>query len=303
LSPEPRPDRRARRLQDKVALVAGATRGAGRAIAMELALAGARVYATGRSTRESRSPMNRPETIEETAELIRAAGGVAHAARVDHTSPGDVASFVERVAAETGGVIDILVNDCWGGDHLAEWNTPFWKHDLENGLVLLRNAVESHIVTSRFVAPLMVARRSGLIVEITDGITGDYRTSFYYDLAKSTVNRLALAQAHELAPHHVVAIAVSPGFLRSEAMLERFGVQESNWQDAVREHPDFGASETPHFLGRAVAALAADPNVMARTGMALATWNLAKEYALDDLDGSRPDWGRYARETLGIEMG
>jgi NAD(P)-dependent dehydrogenase (short-subunit alcohol dehydrogenase family) len=303
LTTEGRERRGVRRLQDKIALVTGATRGAGRAIAMELARAGARVYVTGRTTRDSRSPMRRPETIEETAELIRAAGGVANASRVDHTSPGEVEALVERIAADTGGVIDVLVNDVWGGDHLAEWNTPFWKHDLANGLTLLRNAVESHIVTSRFVAPLMVARRSGLIVEITDGITGDYRASFYYDLAKSTVNRLALAQAHELAPYHVAAVAVSPGFLRSEAMLERFGVRESNWRDAVHEHPDFVASETPHFLGRAVAALAADPNVMARTGMALATWNLAKEYALDDLDGRRPDWGRYARETLGIDMG
>jgi NAD(P)-dependent dehydrogenase (short-subunit alcohol dehydrogenase family) len=211
---------------------------------------------------------------------------------------------MSQIAAdENHGKLDILVNDVWGGDSLAEWGTPFWTHDLSNGLSLLRNAVDSHIITSWFAAPLLIKRAQGVIFEITDGITQDYRTSFFYDLAKSTVNRLALAQAHELKPHNIAVIAVSPGFLRSEAMLERFGVNETNWRDAIAKDPHFAASETPHFLGRAIVALAADVNVMSKTGTAVATWNLAKEYGIDDVDGNRPDWGTYARDRLGIDMG
>jgi NAD(P)-dependent dehydrogenase (short-subunit alcohol dehydrogenase family) len=290
-------------LQGAVALVAGATRGAGRAIAIELAVAGATVYATGRSTRQSRSPMNRPETIEDTADIIIRRGGKAIPIRVDHTIPEEVAVLVERIAEENGGRIDILVNDIWGGDALAQWGVPFWQHDLSHGLILQRNAVSSHIITSWYVAPLMVKRHSGLIIEVTDGITGGYRGSFFYDLAKASVNRLALAQAHELKPFNVAAVAVSPGFLRSEAMLDNFGVTEATWRDAIAKDQNFSVSETPHFIGRAVVALASDPNIMTKSGSAIATWNLAKEYGFTDIDGTQPDWGTHAREKLGMDMG
>ncbi len=290
-------------LQGAVALVAGATRGAGRAIAIELAVAGATVYATGRSTRQSRSPMNRPETIEDTADIIIGRGGKAIPIRVDHTIPEEVAVLVERIAEENDRRIDILVNDIWGGDALAQWGVPFWQHDLSHGLILQRNAVSSHIITSWYVAPLMVKRHSGLIIEVTDGITGGYRGSFFYDLAKASVNRLALAQAHELKPFNVAAVAVSPGFLRSEAMLDNFGVTEATWRDAIAKDQNFSVSETPHFIGRAVVALASDPNVMTKSGTAVATWNLAKEYGFTDIDGTQPDWGTHAREKLGMDMG
>ncbi len=290
-------------LAEKVALVAGATRGAGRAIAIELALAGAFVYVTGRSTREAPSMMQRPETIEETAEIITGRGGRATAVRVDHSVPAEVEALIKRISQEQAGRLDILVNDVWGGDPLAQWDVPFWQHNLEAGMLMQRNAVMSHIITSWYAAPLMVARRSGLILEITDGITDRYRGSLFYDLAKASVNRLALAQAEDLRPHRVAALALSPGFLRSEAMLEGFGVTEANWRDAVAKHPDFIVSETPHYIGRAAVALASDPNVMAKSGMAVATWNLYKEYRFTDLDGTQPDWGEYARTTRGQDAG
>ncbi|MGZ6317351.1 MAG: SDR family oxidoreductase [Anaerolineales bacterium] len=290
-------------LQDKVALVAGATRGAGRAIAMELAAAGAVTYVTGRSSRGSPSPMQRPETIEETAELISDGGGIAIPMRVDHTHAEEVAALVRRIREEQNGRLDILVNDLWGGDPLAQWGIPFWQHDLEAGLLMQRNAVHSHMITSWYAAPLMVERRTGLIVEVTDGITPRYRGSLYYDLAKASVIRLALAQAEELRPFHVAAIAVSPGFLRSEAMLDHFGVTEANWRDAIKKDENFAVSETPHYIGRAVAALASDAHIMAKSGEALATWNLFKEYGFTDLDGTQPDWGNHARDKLGMDMG
>ncbi|MCW5696236.1 MAG: SDR family NAD(P)-dependent oxidoreductase [Bauldia sp.] len=290
-------------LDGKVALVAGATRGAGRAIALELALAGAKVYATGRSTRLSPSPMARPETIEETADIIAAAGGRAVAMRVDHTQPAEVAALVQRIAKDEDGRFDILVNDIWGGDDLTEWEKPFHEHSLEAGLRIIELGMTTHIITSRLAVPLMVARKAGLIVEITDGITDRYRGSLFYDLAKAGVIRFAKAQAEELRVHGIAAVAVSPGFLRSEAMLERLGVTEANWRDGAKVDPHFAASETPRYLGRAVAALAADPEVMKRSGAALATWNLAKEYGFTDLDGSQPDWRAHALETLGIDFG
>ncbi len=290
-------------LKDKVALVAGATRGAGRAIAMELAAAGATTYVTGRSSKGSPSPMQRPETIEETAELISDGGGTAVPIRVDHTNAEEVAALVRRIREEQDGRLDILVNDLWGGDPLAQWGVPFWEHDLQAGLLMQRNAVHSHMITSWYAAPLMVERRTGLIVEVTDGITPRYRGSLYYDLAKASVIRLALAQAEELRPFNVAAIAVSPGFLRSEAMLDHFGVTEANWRDAVKKDENFAVSETPHYLGRAVAALASDARIMAKSGEALATWNLFKEYGFTDLDGTQPDWGSHARDKLGMDMG
>ena len=290
-------------LAHKIALVAGATRGAGRAIAVELAAAGALTYVTGRSTRGSPSPMNRPETIEDTAQLIAARGGQAVAVRVDHAVPEDVSALMERVRREQDGRLDILVNDLWGGDPLAQWGVPFWQHDLQAGLLMQRNAVHSHLITSWYAAPLMIARRSGLIIEVTDGITDRYRGSLFYDLAKASVMRLALAQAQELREFNVTALALTPGFLRSEAMLDHFGVTEANWRDAVAKDPSFAVSETPYFIARAVVALASDPEIMSKTGTALATWNLAKEYGFTDLDGTQPDWGAHARRVLGMDMG
>jgi NAD(P)-dependent dehydrogenase (short-subunit alcohol dehydrogenase family) len=292
-----------RSLDGKVALIAGATRGAGRAIAMALALAGVTAYVTGRSTRGAPSTMGRPETIEETAELISAAGGKAVAVRVDHTVPAQVAALIERIRSEQAGRLDILVNDLWGGDPLATWGVKFWEHDLEAGLLMQHNAVHSHLITSWYAAPLMVARKSGLIVEVTDGINERYRGSLFYDLAKASVIRLAMAQAEELRPFNVAAIALSPGFLRSEAMLDHFGVRESNWRDAIAQEPHFAVSETPHFIGQAVVGLASDPEILSKSGAALATWNLAKEYGFTDADGTRPDWGSYARRELGLDMG
>lgn len=283
-------------LAGAVAVVAGATRGAGRGIAVELGAAGATVYATGRSTRDGASPMGRPETIEETAELVTARGGTGIAVRVDHLVPDEVAALFDRVADEQDGRLDVLVNDIWGGDPLAEWGRSFWEHDLDKGLRMQQLAVTTHLVTSHYGAPLLVARRGGLIVEVTDGTGAGYRGNLFYDLAKSSVIRLAYAQAEELRPHGVAAVALTPGFLRSEAMLEHFGVTEETWRDAAAADPHFLASETPAYIGRAVAALAADPDVLARSGQALSTGELAAAYGFTDADGSRPNWPAYARE-------
>jgi NAD(P)-dependent dehydrogenase (short-subunit alcohol dehydrogenase family) len=290
-------------LAGKVALVAGGTRGGGRGIAVALGAAGATVYVTGRSSRAGRSDLERPETIEETAEQITAAGGTGIAARTDHSRPEDVRALVDRIAAEQHGRLDILVNSVWGGDPLTDWEHPLWEQDLDTGLRLLRQAVETHVITSRFALPLMVARKSGLVVEVTDGNTARYRGSFFYDLAKSAVIRLAVAQAAELEQHGVAAVAITPGFLRSEAMLEGFGVTEANWRDGAAKDPNFAHSETPTYLGRAVAALAADPGVMAKTGRALATWGLYKEYGFTDADGRQPDWPAHWASALEEEHG
>jgi NAD(P)-dependent dehydrogenase (short-subunit alcohol dehydrogenase family) len=285
-------------LRGHVALVAGGTRGAGRGIAVELGAAGATVYVTGRSTRAGRSPMNRPETIEETAELVTAAGGLGIPFQVDHLAQRQVKALVERIAAEQDGRLDVLVNDIWGGDPLTRWDVPFWEHSLDDGLRLHEVAVHTHLITSWYAAPLMVARRSGLILEITDGVESDYRGSLFYDLAKSSVIRLALAQAADLRPHGVTAVALTPGFLRSEAMLDHFGVTEQNWRDATAKDPHFIISETPAYVGRAAAALAADPGVARWTGQPLASWQLAREYGFTDVDGSQPDAGRYFAEVV-----
>lgn len=279
-----------------VAVVAGATRGAGRAIAVELGAAGATVYATGRSTRAGASSMARPEVIEETAELVTAAGGTGIAVRVDHTVPDEVAALFARVADERDGRLDVLVNDVWGGDPLTQWDVPFWEHDLANGLRMQQLAVHTHLVTSHFGVPLLVARGAGLVVEVTDGTGEAYRGSLFYDLAKHSVIRLAVAQAAELRPRGVAAVALTPGFLRSEAMLDHFGVTEGTWRDAVESDPHFAQSETPVFIGRAVAALAADPDVMRWSGQALSTGGLGEVYGFTDADGSRPNWPAYARE-------
>ncbi|MGW6707348.1 SDR family oxidoreductase [Streptomyces sp. NPDC054956] len=288
----------ARPLAGKVALVAGGTRGGGRGIAVELGAAGATVYVTGRSTDAGRSDLDRPETIEETAARVTAAGGVGIPARTDHSRPDEVRALVGRIAAEQEGRLDVLVNSVWGGDPLTDWEHPLWEQDLETGLRLVRQAVETHVITSRYALPLMVARRSGLVVEVTDGNTARYRGSFFYDLAKSSVIRLAVAQAAELRPHGVAAVAVTPGFLRSEAVLEHFGVTEANWRDAAAKDPDFAQSESPAYVGRAVAALAADPQIMAKTGRALATWGLYREYGFTDADGAQPDFAAHWAKNL-----
>lgn len=283
-------------LNGKVAVVAGATRGAGRAIAVQLGASGAVVYCTGRTTRQDKSDMNRSETIEETAELVTQAGGIGIAVQVDHTDPEQVERLFERVAREREGRLDILVNDVWGGDPLTDWSKAFWEHSLEDGLMMQKRAVHSHMITSKFGAPLMVARKQGLIIEITDGVDDRYRGNLYYSLAKVSVIHLAKAMAEELKPHNVTALALTPGFLRSEAMLDYFGVTEENWKDAVRTEPHFIASETPDYVGKAAACLAADPKVHEKSGLALSSWGLSEEYDFKDRDGSRPHWGRYAKE-------
>ncbi|MCX4719061.1 SDR family oxidoreductase [Streptomyces virginiae] len=292
-----------RQLAGKVALVAGGTRGGGRGIAVELGAAGATVYVTGRSSGTRRSDLDRPETIEETAGTITAAGGRGIPVRTDHSDPEQVQALVARIATEQEGRLDILVNSVWGGDALTDWEHPLWEQDLDQGLRLMRRAVETHVITSRYALPLMVARGSGLVVEVTDGNTARYRGSFFYDMAKSAVIRLAVAQAAELRPHGVAAVSLTPGFLRSEAMLEHFGVTEATWRDGAAEDPNFAHSETPAYLGRAVVALAADPDVIARTGRALATWDLYKEYGFTDADGSRPDFAAHWARNLEAEYG
>ena len=284
-------------LHGHVALVAGATRGCGRGIAVELGAAGATVYCTGRTTRQHQSPMKRPETIEETAELVDAAGGTGIAVQVDHTEPAQVESLVARIKKEQDGRLDILVNDIWGGEDLVVWGRRFWEHSLEDGLFLLRQAIHTHIITSHFALPLMIGHGQGLVVEVTDGNELGYRRQFYYDLVKTTAIRLALAFDHELREHNdenrITALAITPGFLRSEWMLDHFGVTEANWRDAIEQDVDFAVSETPRFLGRAIAALAADPKVGRYAGQALTSWDMAKVYQVDDVDGRRPDWGSY----------
>jgi NAD(P)-dependent dehydrogenase (short-subunit alcohol dehydrogenase family) len=287
-------------LEGKVALVAGATRGAGRGTAVALGEAGAIVYCTGRTTRGRRSEYDRPETIEETAELVTAAGGTGIALAVDHLDPAQVADLVARIDAEQGR-LDVLVNDIWGGERLFEWDTPIWEHDLDNGLRLLRLAIETHLITSHHALGLLIREPGGLVVEMTDGTAEynaeRYRVNAFYDLAKTAVIRLAFAQAQDLAKHGATAVALTPGWLRSEMMLEVYGVTESNWRDALERQPHFAISESPRFVGRAVAALAADPDRARHNGASLSSGSVAKEYGFTDLDGSQPDCWRYLVEV------
>ena len=286
-------------LEGQVALVAGATRGAGRAIAVMLGEAGATVYCTGRSVRGKPATGTRPETIEETAELVDKRGGRGIAVRVDHTVESEVVALCEQLKREQGR-LDVLVNDVWGGDALTEFGQPFWKLSPDKGRLMLERAIFSHILTSRYAVPLMLERDQGLIVEITDGDSFGYRGNLYYDLVKLSVIRLAFAMSRELKRHpKLTALAVTPGFLRSEEMLENFGVTEANWRDGAAKEPHFIASETPFYVGRAVAALAADPNVASKAGRVFSSWQLAKEYGFKDEDGRQPDWGRYFQETFG----
>jgi NAD(P)-dependent dehydrogenase (short-subunit alcohol dehydrogenase family) len=286
-------------LAGKVALVAGATRGAGRGIAVQLGAAGATVYCTGRTTRSERSEMNRPETIEETAALVDEAGGHGIAVRVDHLVPDEVAALVARIEAEQGA-LHVLVNDVWGATTM-EWDKSVWESTLDIGLHTLRLAVDTHAITSHFALPLLIKTPGGLVVEVTDGTdeynATNYRVSFFYDLAKASNLRMAFALAHELRPHGATAVSLTPGWLRSEAMLEAFGVTESNWRDATERVPHFAISESPAFVGRAVAALARDPDVSRWNGQSLSSGQLAKVYGFTDLDGSQPDAWRYVPEV------
>jgi NAD(P)-dependent dehydrogenase (short-subunit alcohol dehydrogenase family) len=287
--------------KQKVALVAGGSRAAGRAIAVELGRLGMTVYVTGRTTREQRSEMNRPETIEETAELVDAAGGTGIPIRVDHLEPDEVRALVERIDAEQGR-LDVLVNDVWGGDLYLKFGQRLWEHSLPGGLRMLRLGIETHAITSHFALPLLIRKPGGLVIEMTDGTTESnaaYRADagFFYDLVKVSVQRMALAQSEELREFGCTALALTPGWLRSEAMLEAFGVTESNWLDATAHHPHFVISESPVFVGRAAAALAADPEVARWTGQSVSSGQLAKEYDFDDVDGSRPDAWRYIAEV------
>lgn len=287
-------------LEGRVALVAGATRGAGRGIAVELGSRGATVYVSGRSTRGRRSEYDRPETIEETAELVTVAGGRGIAVVADHLVPAQVEALVGRIDAEQGR-LDVLVNDIWGGELLFEWESTVWEHDLDNGLRLLRLAVETHAVTSHYALPLLLRRPGGLVVEMTDGTAeynaSRYRNSFFYDIAKSSVLRMAFALGHEVGPRGATAVALTPGWMRSEIMLDTFGVSEANWRDALEKVPHFCISETPSYVGRAVAALAADPEVSRWNGQSLSSGQLAGVYGFTDLDGSRPDAWRYMVEV------
>jgi NAD(P)-dependent dehydrogenase (short-subunit alcohol dehydrogenase family) len=288
-------------LRGKVALVAGATRGAGRGTAVALGEAGAVVYCTGRTTKDQTSDYRRPETIDETAAMVSAAGGTGIAVAADHLNAPEVEALVRRIDHEHGR-LDILVNDIWGGENLIQWNTPLWEHDLDGGLRMLHGAVDTHLITSHFTLPLLIRRPGGLVVEMTDGTreynAAHYRLSAFYDLAKSAVLRLAFSQAEELKPFGCAAVALTPGWMRSEMMLEHYGVTEANWHEAAATNPHFAAiSESPRFVGRAVAALAADSDVNRRTGGSFSSGGLALEYGFTDVDGTRPDCWRYLEEV------
>jgi len=297
------PDRDA--LRGRVAVVAGATRGAGRGIAAALGEAGATVVCTGRSSRTGalRSDYGRAETIEETAELVTDLGGTGIAVAVDHLDPEQVQRLAEQMRNDHGHV-DVLVNDIWGGELLkggpTEWNRPIWELDLDSGLRILRLAIDTHLITSHFLLPLLIDEPGGLLVEVTDG-TGDYnasryRISVFYDLAKVAVNRLAFSQGHELEPHGATAVAITPGWLRSEMMLEAFGVSEENWRDAPAP-PGFAVSESPRYVGRAVVALASDPDRARWNQQSVDSGRLAREYGFTDVDGSQPDVWRHMDDT------
>lgn len=286
-------------LEGKVALVAGATRGAGRGIAVQLGAAGATVYVTGRSTQGKRSEMNRPETIEETAALVDRAGGRGIPVVVDHLVPEQVRALVERIRAEQGR-LHVLVNDIFGATRM-EWNKTVWESDLEYGLHCLRLSIDTHAITSHFAIPLLLETPGGLVIEVTDGTdeynARNYRVSFFYDLAKAAVNRMAWSLAHELKGRGATALSLTPGWMRSEIMLDEFKVTEAAWRDALQVQPHFAISETPSYVGRAVAALAQDPDRARWNGQSLSAGQLAKVYGFTDLDGSQPDAWRYMVEV------
>jgi NAD(P)-dependent dehydrogenase (short-subunit alcohol dehydrogenase family) len=299
-------------LSGRVALVAGATRGAGRAFAVELARAGAHVYATGRSSRAGRSELDRPETIEETGELIEAAGGRGTALVVDHEDSDAVRELAARIEREQGR-LDVLVNDIFGGDRYADWEHPLWEHDLAGGLRMLRMGVDTHLITAHHSLPLMLRRPEGagaaLLVEVTDG-TDEFNASFregvgfYYDLVKANVSRIVLGLSHELREHPVTALGVTPGWLRSEKMLDGFGVTEATWRDALERVPGFAISESPTYVARGLAALAADADHGRFAGRVLTSRQLSDTYGVTDTDGSRPDcWGYIAAHGISEQSG
>jgi NAD(P)-dependent dehydrogenase (short-subunit alcohol dehydrogenase family) len=302
-----RPDRKAARdastadrpLAGRVAVVAGATRGAGRGIARALGEAGATVYCTGRSVRGSPSPYGRPETIEQTAEIVTAAGGVGIAVRVDHTDEEAVKALFVRVEKEQGR-LDVLVNSVAGEDPMMGGWGSFWESDLSKGAEVLRAAVLSHLITAKYAAAIMVKQRRGLIVEVTESdlLIGGGGGNLLHNVTKHANKGLALMMADELRPHRVAALAITPGFLRSESMLQHFGVTEQTWREAGKKDPHFLASESPLYVGRAVAALAADPKVLARSGDVTCSWDVAREFGFTDADGSRPDWGKHAQQHV-----
>lgn len=288
-------------LTGKVAVVAGATRGCGRAIAVQLGALGATVYAAGRTTREQASPMARPETVEGTAELVDAAGGQGVPVRCDFTVPGDVDALRARLVDDVDGRLDVLVNDVWGGDPLHEFGIPYWESDLDNVLQMVRNGVDAHLVSLHRLLPLLTKRAGGLVIQVTDGDDETYHgAGLAYYLVKASMRAIARALAGELAPYGCVGLAVAPGFIRSESMLDGFGVTEQNWLDVATsgKDPHFVLSETPNYLGRGVAALAADPEVGRFAGQTLASWTLMHEYGFADSDGTRPDWGRWMSEVV-----
>nr|WP_210273876.1 SDR family oxidoreductase [Rhizobium sp. WYCCWR 11146] len=287
-------------MREKVALVAGATRGAGRGIAVELGAAGATVYVTGRTTRAQQSEYARPETIEETAELVTSAGGKGIAVQVDHLVQQQVEALVARIRGEAGR-LDILVNDIWGCEKLFEWDKAVWEHSLDKGLRMLQLGIETHLITAHYALPLMIEQPGGLLVEMTDGTAEynatHYRLSPFYDLVKTGVTRMAWAHAQDLEKHGATAVSITPGWLRSEMMLDAYGVREENWREATTVQPHFAISETPRFVGRAVAAIAADPDRARWNGQSLSSGGVAKTYGFDDIDGSRPDCWRYMVEV------
>jgi NAD(P)-dependent dehydrogenase (short-subunit alcohol dehydrogenase family) len=297
-----------KKLEGKVALVAGATRGAGRGIATALGEAGATVYCSGRSTRKHAATPGRSETIEETAERVTAAGGRGIAVRTDHRDPAAVARLMARIEREQGG-LDVLVNDIWGGDAWMDWwfkMTKFWKIPLEKGFDVLQTALHTHLITAWHAIPLLIARNQGrkrsrtrpLIVGITDGDGYYYRGQFYFDFVKTSVIRMAFALANELRRERIAAVALTPGFLRSESMLDIFGVTEANWRDGAKKRPEFLESESPLFVGRAVAALAADSHLMRKSGRVFNATELAEEYGFTDYDGRVPQIWKYLREEM-----
>ena len=304
-------------LRGRVAVVAGATRGAGRGIAAALGEAGATVICTGRTTRaqgSARSDYERPETIDGTAEIVTRLGGHGIAMAVDHLDSGEVKQLAEELH-RTHGHIDVLVNDIWGAEVLkggpSEWNTPVWEHDLDKGLRILRLGIDTHLITSHHLLPLLIRQPGGLLVEVTDGTfeynAAQYRISVFYDLAKISVNRLAFSQGHELEAHRATAVSITPGWLRSEMMLENYGVSEERWRDALaptaspQAPPGFEVSETPRYVGRAVAALAADPERHRWNQRSVTSGQLAVAYGFTDVDGSQPNMWKYIEdEEAGI---
>jgi len=285
-------------LRDKVVVVTGATRGAGRAIAVEMGAAGATVFVGGRSTRAERSPVNRPETIEETAELVTAAGGRGIAIRCDFTDVVDVDAFRARIESEVDGQLDVLVDDVWGGESDVQF-MPFWEADLDRQLRLWRNSVQAHLVALHRLLPLLIRRPGGLLVEVTDGDSDDYYSGMLaYDAVKVGIRRFGHVLADDLKPFGGTAVAATPGFLRSEQMLAHFGVTEETWRAAIAKDPHYAMAESPHYLGRGLAALAADPDRTRFSGQALSSWSLMREYGVTDVDGSRPDWGRWYDEVV-----